>query len=120
MAEKDDMSVSHDHAAFLQQASERPGFEEAQGDLEEEYALARELLSARAQAGLTQEEVAESMGTTRSAVSRLEGTGKHSPSSLAIASWPCASMFMFVPPGSSPGVFLQGIRQPLRGVRHST
>ncbi len=80
MAEKDYMSVSHDHAAFLQRASERPGFEEAYGDLEEEYALARELLSARAQAGLTQEEVAESMGTTRSAVSRLEGSGKHSPS----------------------------------------
>ncbi len=80
MAEKDSMSVSHDHAAFLQRACERPGFEQAYGDLEEEYALARELLSARARAGLTQEEVARSMGTTRSAVSRLDGTGKHSPS----------------------------------------
>jgi len=33
MAEKDDMSVSHDHVAFLQRASERPGFEKAYGDL---------------------------------------------------------------------------------------
>lgn len=40
----------------------------------------RELLTARVQAGLTQEDVAASMGTTRSAISRLEGAGKHSPS----------------------------------------
>ena len=36
--------------------------------------------AARAHSGLTQEEVAASMGTTKSAVSRLEGAGKHSPS----------------------------------------
>ena len=40
----------------------------------------RELLAARAKAGLTQEQVAESMGATKSAVSRLEAVGKHSPS----------------------------------------
>ena len=40
----------------------------------------RELLAARAKAGLTQEQVAECMGTTKSAVSRLEAVGKHSPS----------------------------------------
>ena len=38
------------------------------------------MLSARAKAGLTQEAVAESMGTTKSAVSRLESSGKHTPS----------------------------------------
>jgi DNA-binding XRE family transcriptional regulator len=72
--------VSHDHDAFLAKALERKGFGEAYDDLEDEYVLVRELLSARVQAGLTQEEVAASMGTTKSAVSRLEGPGKHSPS----------------------------------------
>jgi len=41
------------------------------GDYEDEYLIVRELLSARTHAGLTQEEVAASMGTTKSAVSRL-------------------------------------------------
>jgi DNA-binding XRE family transcriptional regulator len=72
--------VSHDHDAFLARALERKGFSEAYDGLEDEYLLVRELLSARVQAGLTQEEVAASMGTTKSAVSRLEGAGKHSPS----------------------------------------
>lgn len=45
-----------------------------------EYALARELLSARAAAGLTQAEVAERMQTKAPAIARLEAGGKHSPS----------------------------------------
>ena len=45
-----------------------------------EYALADQMLRARARAGLTQDAVAERMGTTKSAVSRLESTGKHAPS----------------------------------------
>jgi transcriptional regulator with XRE-family HTH domain len=51
--------------------------------LEPEFELLRRMLQARKQAGLTQEEVAERMGTKRSAVARLESTlatGKHSPS----------------------------------------
>lgn len=40
----------------------------------------RELLAARIGAGLAQEQVAASMGTTKSAASRLEGTGANSPS----------------------------------------
>ncbi|WP_310567202.1 helix-turn-helix transcriptional regulator [Hydrogenophaga sp.] len=39
-----------------------------------------QLLKARTRAGLTQDAVAERMGTTKSAVSRLEGSGKHAPS----------------------------------------
>jgi transcriptional regulator with XRE-family HTH domain len=65
--------VAHDHEALLARAMKRRGFDAA-------YRLARELLAARIGAGLTQEEVAESMGTTKSAVSRLEAAGKHSPS----------------------------------------
>lgn len=72
--------VPHDHEAFLDEARKRKGFAEAYEDLDSEYSLIRELLAARSRAGLTQEEVAKSMGTTKSAVSRLEAVGKHSPS----------------------------------------
>jgi DNA-binding XRE family transcriptional regulator len=80
MAGSDYKPVAHDHDAFLERALKRKGFSEAYDDLEGEYLLVRELLAARVHSGLTQEEVAASMGTTKSAVSRLEGTGKHSPS----------------------------------------
>jgi transcriptional regulator with XRE-family HTH domain len=49
--------------------------------LEDEFAYLDEFLKARAEAGLSQAEVANRMGTTQSAVARLEsGRGKHSPS----------------------------------------
>jgi DNA-binding XRE family transcriptional regulator len=72
--------VSHNHEAFLKKASKREGFRKAYGDLEEEYRLTREMLAARSKFGLTQEAVAELMGTTKSAVSRLEAASKHAPS----------------------------------------
>ena len=50
-------------------------------ELGEEYALLDEFLKARAAHGLTQAQVAEKIGTTQSAVARMEsGRGKHSPS----------------------------------------
>jgi transcriptional regulator with XRE-family HTH domain len=45
----------------------------------EEFAIARELIAARARAGLSQGEVAQRMGTTQSVVARLE-SGKRPPS----------------------------------------
>lgn len=72
--------VRHDHERFLKKAGKRPGFKEAYRGLEDKYSLAGELLRARSKAGLTQEAVAERMGTTKSAVSRLEAAGKVSPS----------------------------------------
>lgn len=72
--------ASHDHDAFLKKAMKREGFSEAYDSLEGEYTLVREMLSARSRSGLTQEAVAELMGTTKSAVSRLESAGKHAPS----------------------------------------
>lgn len=66
--------------AFLQKASKRRGFREAYEAPSVEYALVREMLSARSRAGLTQEAVAMRMGTTKSAVSRLEAARKHAPS----------------------------------------
>ena len=75
--------VRLDARAELAQALKRPGFQAAWSELEEEYAALNELLSARKRAGLTQEEVAQRMGTTKSAVSRLEASirsDRHSPS----------------------------------------
>lgn len=45
----------------------------------DEFAIARELIAARARAGLSQGEVAQRMGTTQSVVARLE-SGKRPPS----------------------------------------
>ena len=47
--------------------------------LEEEFALAEALIDARSQHSLTQEQVAQRMGTSRTAVARLEG-GNGNPS----------------------------------------
>jgi len=80
MAEREYRPVTHDHDEFLARAMKRKGFAAAYEERADEYELVRELLAARAKAGLTQEQVAECMGTTKSAVSRLEGIGKHSPS----------------------------------------
>jgi len=80
MADLKFQPVSHDHNAFLEKAKKRDGFTMAYEELEEEYALVKEMLAARARLGLTQEAVAELMGTTKSAISRLEAAGKHSPS----------------------------------------
>jgi len=72
--------VPHDHDAFLARARKRKGFAEAYDALDLEYQVARQMLKARTGAGLTQDTVAERMGTTKSAVSRLEAAGKHAPS----------------------------------------
>src|SRR5436305_7801759 len=80
MAELKYIPVRHDHKAFLDRARTRKGFTEAYDALELEYQVANQLLRARTRAGLTQDAVAERMGTTKSAISRLEAAGKHTPS----------------------------------------
>lgn len=75
--------VPYNRKKELARAMRRPGFKAAWDALEEEYSALSALLAARAQAGLTQEDVAERMGTTKSAVSRLESSlrsDKGSPS----------------------------------------
>jgi transcriptional regulator with XRE-family HTH domain len=53
-----------------------------------EYALLDEFLKARAAQGLTQAQVAEKIGTTQSAVARMEsGSGKHSPSLATLSKY---------------------------------
>ena len=82
--------VRHDHKEFIEKASKRRGFTEEYEALEVEYALAHEMLAARARAGLTQEAVADRMGTTKSAISRLEAAGKHAPSVASLKKYAAA------------------------------
>ncbi len=71
------------HSELKQKAFKRPGVKAAYEEMEPEFALLRELLRARQDAGLSQAEIAEKMGTKAPAITRLEsslGSGKHSPS----------------------------------------
>jgi DNA-binding XRE family transcriptional regulator len=71
----------------------RPDVRAAYDALEDEYSALRVLLSARREAGLTQAEIAERMGTTASAVSRLEASlssEKHSPSFATLRKYAAA------------------------------
>ena len=53
-----------------------PEVREAYDAMSPEFELARELIGPRARAGLTQQALAERMGTTQSAIARLEGGGR--------------------------------------------
>ena len=71
------------HSELKEKALERKSVKAAYEALETEFSLLRELLKARQNAGLTQAEIAERMGTKAPAVTRLESSlssGKHSPS----------------------------------------
>jgi len=72
--------VPHDHEGIPQEGLKRKGFSEAYEELEEEYTLVREMLAARSKSGLTQEAVAERMGTTKKCCFSLESLGRHAPS----------------------------------------
>ena len=58
---------------------EDPEFREEYAQADQEYALVAQLIRARMAAKLTQAEVAKRLGTTQSAIARLEG-GRVSPS----------------------------------------
>lgn len=63
--------------------ADNPAYREAYGALDEEFALVSALLAARTHAKLSQAEVATRMGTTESAVSRLE-SGRSKPSTRTL------------------------------------
>ncbi|MGD0733130.1 MAG: helix-turn-helix transcriptional regulator [Terracidiphilus sp.] len=60
-----------------------PKFVAAYNVLESEFALASAMIKARADADMTQEQVAEAMGTTQAAIARLE-SGKVPPSTRTL------------------------------------
>ncbi|MDP2798570.1 MAG: helix-turn-helix transcriptional regulator [Deltaproteobacteria bacterium] len=69
------------HKELKESALKRADVRAEYDHLEEEFAILDEFLKARAAAGVTQAEVAERIGTTQSAIARLEsGSGKYSPS----------------------------------------
>ena len=71
--------VVRDRKAERARVDQLPGYGEAREEAAVEFRLLRQLLDARKRAGLTQEEVATRMGTTRSAICRLEASRKHLP-----------------------------------------
>mgnify|MGYP003962369223 CR=1 FL=1 len=71
------------HDEMITEWKRDPAFKTEYDALEAEFTLFDELLKARKQAGLTQAEIAERMGTKAPAVARLEsggGSDRHSPS----------------------------------------
>jgi transcriptional regulator with XRE-family HTH domain len=71
------------HDEMINEWMQNPIFRKEYDALEAEFVIFDELLKARNNAGLTQSEVADRMGTKASAIARLEsggGSKKHSPS----------------------------------------
>jgi len=70
---------------FKARALARPEVRRAYGALAEEFSFIDEVLKARAASGLTQADLAARVGTTQSAIARLEsGAPKHSPSIMTL------------------------------------
>ncbi len=66
---------------FKARALARSDVRKAYDEIAEEFSFIDEVLKARVASGLTQAELAARVGTTQSAIARLEsGTPKHSPS----------------------------------------
>ena len=67
-----------------------PQFKAAYDALEEEFALAQALIKARADADMTQEQVARKMGTTQAVVARLE-SGRSMPTTRTLQRYASAT-----------------------------
>ncbi|WP_300673456.1 helix-turn-helix transcriptional regulator [Desulfoluna sp.] len=79
---------------FKNKALKNPDVKAAYNDLAPEFELRRKLIEMRLAAGLTQEEMAELMGTKKSNISRLESaSGKHSPRLATLKSYADAAGF---------------------------
>jgi ribosome-binding protein aMBF1 (putative translation factor) len=80
-----------------------PEFCAAYDALEDEFALASQLIGARAHANLSQAELAERMGTSQSAIARLE-SGRFRPSTRTLEKLAAAT-----------GMKLRIVLEPVKG-----
>lgn len=111
---------------FKARALSRPEVRSAYIEMEDECAFIDEVLKARSGSGLTQAQVAQRMGTTQSAVARLEsGTARHSPSISTLRRYAqalgCRLEVRFVKEGTaratSPRASIATVRTGARRVR---
>jgi DNA-binding XRE family transcriptional regulator len=106
MADLPYQPLLRDRQAEQARAAQLPGYTAARQEAAAEFRLLRQLLNARKQAGLTQEEVAQRMGTTRSAICRLEAARKHLPALATLRRYAevlgCDVEINLVPRGSQP------------------
>ena len=86
--------VIRDRGAERARLDQVPGYSEARQEAAVEFRLLRQLFEARQRAGLTQEQVAVRMGTTRSAISRLRDPASTCPHCPLSAATPMCSAAM--------------------------
>jgi len=95
------MTVDELHKRWMKS----PQYRREHEALEREFSLAAALIEARARAGLTQEQVAQRMNTTRAVVARLEGGGSM-PSTRTLEKYAKATgtrlKISFEPEGARP------------------
>lgn len=65
-------NIGMDWEDFEKELFKRPGFKKAQEETRLEYEIARALIKARIERGLTQAEIAKRMNTKQSVISRVE------------------------------------------------
>ncbi len=68
-----------DFDIWLKESLKNPRFKKEYDRLEPEFAIIKAVIEARIKKGITQEKLAKKMGTTQSAIARLE-SGKANPS----------------------------------------
>jgi transcriptional regulator with XRE-family HTH domain len=96
--------TKYTHEELKQLILSNPDTKNGYDELEEEFALFGEMLKARLNAGKTQEDIARSLHTTTSAISRLENSGgkqHHSPTIATLRKYAqalgCELRVQFIP-----------------------
>jgi DNA-binding XRE family transcriptional regulator len=75
---------SKTHKEMVSEWMKEPKFKKAYDALEDEFQILKEMLRARKRAGLTQQDVAEKMGTKAPAIARLESPAAYARSSPSL------------------------------------
>jgi transcriptional regulator with XRE-family HTH domain len=104
--------------AWGEEKLKQPAFKSAYDALEDEFANASALVDSRSQADMTQEQVAEAMGTTQTVIARLE-SGRVMPSTRTLERFARATRtrlrISFEPETGDRGRRLEaGVRPPRR------